>query len=187
VALSRDQELVALRVLGAVGVVAALPVELLAGMSEAERERVVRVVERELEYRRPEELAVRIRRRLARWQGREVRRPVAVALTVVRRGYDCPRPDCEDHMLPSGFPCGACSEIGRQVNEGRRGASEPLVGDDHPPAGPETPKGASDAPTGPLSASQAPPVVRCTNGHINPRYRPDGECAGCFVDRMAVA
>ncbi|MGR6924518.1 hypothetical protein ACU635_60595 [[Actinomadura] parvosata] len=106
---------------GALSVMCALPLEWQARMSETERERVLAAIEAELgKGRTAAELSARVRRRLAVWRGLPVRRPVAAALTVVRRGYPCPRPECEDHVLPSGHPCLACVSIGAQVNEARR-------------------------------------------------------------------
>lgn len=123
----REREQAAEGVLAAFGIVAALPTELIAGMSEADRDKVMRAAEVELVHRSPVALAARVRRRLHAWRGHDIRRPVAVALTVLRRGYNCPRPDCEDHMLPSGHECGACAAIGAEVNHARLEAVAPLA------------------------------------------------------------
>jgi hypothetical protein len=108
------------RACGTPSVMAAIPLEWQMRMSEHERERVLSAIEAEIgKGRTVAEMTARVRRRLAVWHGRQVRRPVAAALTVVRRGYHCPRPECEDHMLPSGHPCQACVIIGAQINEAR--------------------------------------------------------------------
>ncbi|WP_219510907.1 winged helix-turn-helix domain-containing protein [Nonomuraea ceibae] len=111
---------------GALSVMAVLPLSWQLRMSERERERVLEAVEREMgQGRTAAQMTARVRRRLAVWSGRMPRRAVAAALTVISRGYDCPRPDCEDHMLPSGYPCLACEEIGVQVNHQRRQRRHP--------------------------------------------------------------
>ncbi|MET8146339.1 hypothetical protein ABZU32_39035 [Sphaerisporangium sp. NPDC005288] len=181
-----ERERLASMVLAAVGVVASLPTELLGAMSEADRDRVVRAVERELEYRAPAELAARIRRRLSHWRGHQVRRPVAVALTVIKRGYDCPRPDCEEHMLPSGHPCGACGEIGRQITEIRQSASDgPEIGD-LPSPSPKTPGEDSRGRIGPLSASSAPPSITERGIVPLPQRTPTEPPAGYRAARVAL-
>uniref|UniRef100_UPI003F4944C7 hypothetical protein n=1 Tax=Nonomuraea bangladeshensis TaxID=404385 RepID=UPI003F4944C7 len=128
-----------IRVRGALSAMTALPTEWLARMTERERERVLAAIETEiLKGRTISQMTTRIRRRLLPWCGRWPRRAVAAALTVVRRGYECPRPDCEDHFLPSGRPCGACAEIGAEINLRRLpGASPTLL---HPPITGDAPK-----------------------------------------------
>ncbi|WP_440100115.1 hypothetical protein [Streptosporangium sp. H16] len=109
---------------GAPSVMALLPLDWQARMTAAEIERVVTAIEDEMSTGRTvADMQARVRRRLPHWHGREVRRPVAAALIVVRRGYDCPHLACEGHMLPSGQECGACAEIGTQINRARRAAS----------------------------------------------------------------
>ncbi|MGP4104464.1 hypothetical protein [Nonomuraea sp. KM90] len=110
-----------LRPRGAVSVMTALPLAWQLRMSEQDRERVVAAVEREMSQGRTvEQMIARVRRRLTAWYGVVPHRAVAVALTVVKRGYFCPHPECEDHLLPSGHPCLACEAIGAQVNQQRR-------------------------------------------------------------------
>ncbi|MET8146354.1 hypothetical protein ABZU32_39110 [Sphaerisporangium sp. NPDC005288] len=168
----------------------ALPPELTARIPEHGRRRVVEVLAGELAERSPAELAERIAARAEHWRYRlaEVTEPVAVAITIARRGYDCVDVRCEDHVrLDTGQPCGACAETARQITERRLAASEPPVIHDQPPAGPKSPASGSHAPTGPLSAPPPPPVVPCPSGrHLNARHRPDGECAGCWADRIAI-
>lgn len=120
---SRPPSGLSVRVSGAPSVMCAIPLDWQIRMSESDRERVMAAIEAEMSTGRTvAEMTVRVRRRLAVWRGRQVRRPVAAALTVVRRGYDCPRPECEDHMLPSGSWCGACAEMGARVNRERLAA-----------------------------------------------------------------
>ncbi len=118
---------------GALSVMAALPLTWQLRMSERDRQRVIAAVEREMSQGRTvAQMTARVRRRLAVWYGVEPRRPVAVALAVVHRGYACPHPECEDQLLPSGHPCPACEEIGAQVNQQRlerRGSGEPASGE----------------------------------------------------------
>ncbi|MBB4920982.1 hypothetical protein [Streptosporangium saharense] len=184
-ALSRDEVRATQMVLAAVGVVAgAIPPELLAAMSQSDRGRLLRAVETELTQRTGDELRARIRRRLGHWRGRDVRRPVAVALTLVRRGYSCPRWDCEDHMLPSGHECGACATIGTAINEARRQAAlngsetsgQPFPGGSKPPH-------ATPAPSGDLRAVPTCPL----SGHQSAGRRADGECAACWSDRISAS
>jgi hypothetical protein len=163
---------------------------LTAQLSEHGRYRVLAVLAAELKHRSPAELAERIAIRWEHWRYRpeEVTEPAAVAITIARRGYDCVDVRCEDHArLDTGQPCGACAETARQITKRRLAASEPPVIHDQPSAGPESPGSDSQAPTGPLSAPPPPPVVPCPSGrHLNARHRPDGECAGCWADRIAI-
>ncbi|MFI6889124.1 hypothetical protein [Streptosporangium canum] len=112
---------------GAPSVMALLPLDWQARMTHDELERVMSAIEDEMSTGRTiTDMKARVHRRLPHWRGREVHRPVAAALTVVRRGYDCPHLACEDHVLPSGYPCEACAAIGSQVNQARL-ASTPDV------------------------------------------------------------
>ncbi|WP_431921560.1 hypothetical protein [Nonomuraea jabiensis] len=105
---------------GALSVMAAIPLTWQLRMSEHDRERVLAAVEKEMSCGRTvKQMTARVRRRLTVWHGIEPRRPVAVALTVIDRGYFCPHPECEDHLLPWG-PCLACEEIGAQVRQQQR-------------------------------------------------------------------
>ncbi|MGR6924511.1 hypothetical protein ACU635_60545 [[Actinomadura] parvosata] len=109
---------------GALSVMTAIPLRWQLRMTERERERVLEAIEREMRRgRTTTQMSARIRRRLRAWSGQEPRRAVAAALTVIDRGYVCPRPECEDNVLPSGFPCLACEEIGARVNQQRREAA----------------------------------------------------------------
>ncbi|WP_155127528.1 hypothetical protein [[Actinomadura] parvosata] len=140
----------AMRPGGALSVMCALPLGWQARMSETERERVLTAIETELRKgRTAAELSARVRRRLTVWRGLPVRRPVAAALTVVRRGYHCPRPECEDHVLPSGHACLACVSIGAQVNEARRA-----------PVASSAVPGPGDRPTWPPKPVPSPPPFR---------------------------
>ncbi|GAA4986372.1 hypothetical protein HD597_000033 [Nonomuraea thailandensis] len=117
-----------IRVLGALSAMTALPTEWLARMTERDRERVLAAIEAEISKGRTiAQMTARIRRRLLPWYGVSPRRPEATALTIVRRGYACPRADCEDHLLPSGHPCGACAEIGAEVNQRRLERTSPVL------------------------------------------------------------
>ncbi|MFI0425105.1 hypothetical protein [Spongiactinospora sp. 9N601] len=177
------------RVLAAVGVAAAaLPAELLAAMNQADRDRVVRAIETELTSRTVAELTARIRRRLAHWRGhdlRTIRRPVAVALTVIHRGYACPRPDCEDHRLPSGQDCAACDEIGTAINETRRRtALRATHSGDQPPAGRSTPPADLVPVSVDLSRSTRRAEPACPNAlHRGAARRADGQCAACWAEQ----
>jgi DNA-binding transcriptional ArsR family regulator len=119
---------------GALSVLAAIPLAWQQRMSQADRERVLAAVEKEMSHGRTvAQMTARVRQRLAMWYGIEPRRPVAVALAVVHRGYGCPHPECEDHLLPSGHPCPACEEIGARINQQRRegpGPGEPAMTDE---------------------------------------------------------
>ncbi|MFI6603725.1 hypothetical protein ACIBHX_46480 [Nonomuraea sp. NPDC050536] len=118
------QDLQRPRVPGAPSVVTAIPLEWQIRMTADERDRLVGAIEQEMSSGRSvAEMLARVRRRLKPWCGQRPRRAIAAALIVIRRGYDCPRPDCEDHLLPSGHPCGACAELGAEVNRERRTAS----------------------------------------------------------------
>ncbi|MGV9387365.1 hypothetical protein ACWDRB_67170 [Nonomuraea sp. NPDC003707] len=109
-----------LRPRGALSVMAAIPLTWQLRMSERDRERVLAAVEREMSCGRTvKQMTARVRRRLTVWYGIEPRRPVAVALTIIDRGYFCPHPECEDHLLPSGHWCLACEKIGAQVRQQR--------------------------------------------------------------------
>ncbi|MCA2228766.1 hypothetical protein [Nonomuraea aurantiaca] len=115
-----------LRPAGALSVMTALPLRWQLRMTEQERDRVLTAMEKEMSRGRTvAQLTARIRRRLTAWYGIEPRRPVAAALTVVDRGYHCPHPECEDHLLPSGYPCPACQELGARVNQERRAMGKP--------------------------------------------------------------
>ncbi|MEV0168912.1 hypothetical protein B0I32_15214 [Nonomuraea fuscirosea] len=117
-----------LRPSGALSVMAAIPLAWQLRMSEQERDRVLAAVEKEMGHgRTAAEMTARIRRRLRAWYGVEPRRPIAAALTVVDRGYRCLHPECEDHLLPSGYPCPACQEFGARVNQERRADHVPAT------------------------------------------------------------
>ncbi|WP_344866486.1 hypothetical protein [Planomonospora alba] len=159
-----------------------LPEKLRSRIPEHGRRRVLAALTAELAARTPAELAERIAGRWQHWRYRpeEIADPTAVAITTVRRGYDCPRPECEDHRLPDGHECSACAEIGRQINEGRRAVLSGPQTVEHPAAGIDGPPPAAPGLSGALSASSPP----CPQ-HPGAARRPGGECAGCWVDRIA--
>ncbi|MFC4116541.1 hypothetical protein [Nonomuraea zeae] len=106
---------------GGPSVMTALPLEWQLRMSQSERERVLAAIDDELAQGRTiAQLTARVRRRLTVWSGTRPRRAVAAALTVVERGYHCPHPMCEEHLLPSGHPCEACAAIGATMNRQRQ-------------------------------------------------------------------
>jgi hypothetical protein len=75
--------------------------------------RIMRAIVGELEARTAAELAERIARRGEAWAFRieDVTDGTAVAITIVRRGYDCIDVRCEDHhRLDTGQPCGHCAD-----------------------------------------------------------------------------
>ncbi len=130
-----------------------LPKALRARVPDHGSRRVLEALEWELAHRSEAELAERIERRAARWEYRagEARDATAVAITIVRRGYDCPDLRCEDHVrLDTGKPCEHCAETATS----RRPAS---------------------------------PAPRPCPNHPGAVRRADGECAGCWVDRVAAA
>ncbi|MEU6720683.1 hypothetical protein ABZ897_55300 [Nonomuraea sp. NPDC046802] len=142
---------------GAPSVMCALPLEWQARMSEAERERVLTAIETELgKGKTVLEMTARVRRRLSVWRGQHVHRPVAAALMVVRRGYRCPQPMCEDHMLPSGHPCQACVMIGAQVIQERSASS--AVSDEHGPDHSTPLRGAPEIVPAPVPPPPPPPL-----------------------------
>ncbi|MCO6011721.1 hypothetical protein NE236_42925 [Actinoallomurus purpureus] len=133
-----------------------LPESLRQRVPEHGSRRVLESLAAELGHRSEIELAERIERRAEPWRYRvdEVTDATAVAITVVRRGYDCPDLRCEDHVrLDTGQPCAHCAE------------AEP----------------AGDG--GPRAARTAAP--RPCPDHPGAPRRADGQCAGCWVDRIA--
>ncbi|MEV4116925.1 hypothetical protein [Nonomuraea sp. NPDC049695] len=142
---------------------AAIPLPWQLDMSSRDRDRVLAAIESEMAAGKTvTEMTLRIRRRLAVWVGREPRRPVAAALTVIKRGYDCPRPDCEDHLLPSGHPCGACAKIGFEVCQ-QRHAETAVAREGQAEVSPAAPL------SSPARAEQSEPLKLSTQ-------EPDPEC-----------
>jgi hypothetical protein len=138
-----------------------LPERLRERVPEHGSRRVLRTLAAELDQRTAPELAERISRRAEGWQYRaeDAENATAVAITIVRRGYDCPDVRCEDHArLDTGLPCSHCAQ------------AQPAV-----PAGPSS----ALRPT-----SRA--VERCS-AHPGAVRRTDGECGGCWADRIAAS
>ncbi|MBB4706145.1 hypothetical protein [Sphaerisporangium siamense] len=167
----------------------AVPAELAALIPAHGRRRVLAVLSAELVHREPGELAARIAARFESWRYRlaEVTDATAVAITLARRGYHCVDVRCEDHVrLDTGQRCSACAETAHEITKGRQTASDGPVIDDQPPPGRVIPASGSNAPTRPLSAAPPPLTDTCPR-HPGARERADGECAGCWVDRIAIA
>ncbi|MEV1174928.1 hypothetical protein [Nonomuraea sp. NPDC049784] len=144
---------------GALSVMTAIPLPWQLDMSSGDRDRVLAAIEKEMAAGKTvTEMTLRIRRRLTTWAGRQPRRPVAAALTVIKRGYDCPRPDCENHLLPSGHPCGACAEIGLEVYQQRHAqtAGAPAAQADVSPTPPLSSPAQAAHPASPKMGPQEP-------------------------------
>ncbi|MFD0479934.1 hypothetical protein ACFQ0B_76200 [Nonomuraea thailandensis] len=152
---------------GALSVMTAIPLSWQLRMSDQDRERVEAAVYREMRRgRTAEQMSARVRRRLTAWYGVLPRRAVAAALTVVERGYRCPRPECEDHLLPSGHPCSACQEIGAQANRHRREGLD---------AGERTATGARRTVTDPCVTPDRRPRVDLQRRHVQKANRVDAD------------
>ncbi|MBO3752541.1 hypothetical protein J5X84_41355 [Streptosporangiaceae bacterium NEAU-GS5] len=92
----------------------ALPPALTRLIPEHGSRRVQAAIATELAMRSPDEPAGRIAARWQAWRYRveDIDDPTAVAITIVRRGYDCADLRCEDHIrLDTGQPCHACADI----------------------------------------------------------------------------
>ncbi|GAA1018501.1 hypothetical protein Aple_081400 [Acrocarpospora pleiomorpha] len=101
---------------------AAIPPALRELLSEHGTRRVLAAITAELAARTPAELADRIGARWQHWRYRieDITDPVAVAITLTRRGYHCPDLRCEDHVrLDTGQSCQACADIGAQITRNR--------------------------------------------------------------------
>ncbi|MFI6503724.1 hypothetical protein [Nonomuraea typhae] len=117
----------------------AIPQKLAEAIPAFGRQRVLAAIAAELAHRTTAELAERIGQRWQHWRWRDdITDPAAVAITIVRRGYDCPDVRCEDqHRLDTGQPCQACAETAAQITRSR--LDNPQQADQPPPPAPDAP------------------------------------------------
>ncbi|MFI9553173.1 hypothetical protein [Nonomuraea endophytica] len=160
----------------------AVPATLAQAIPAFGRRRVLAAIAAELAIRTPAELAERIGRRWQPWRWREdITDPAAVAITIVRRGYDCPDLRCEDHhRLDTGRPCAACAQIATEILHRRTGPQDAENAENaEVDACPTDPAPAAPRPVReilgkPTSMPADPPAATATNPsppHTNAAYR----------------
>jgi hypothetical protein len=156
----------------------ALPEALRTRIPEHGSRRVLRALAAELEHRSVVELAERIASRWEAWRYRpeEITDPTAIAITIVRRDYDCADQRCEDHVrLDTGKPCGHCD----QENRARAALSSPQSPEDAP-AGTKPPTQTAQRPAAALSAVRPLSVCReCHTPFPRSMTAPPPVCRDC--------